>query len=171
MLPPASIPGDCFGQVRTLLHLPTTDAAILRAFARSQSPLASSHFFPRSSASFRSRRRRSLSTPNGAENVVRTLHQQRSQIRISFFADVHLRSSPRSITARRWFDSNIWLLSTTLLIVRLKAPRGGIASMTRIVDAVNYNTSLEPWVAVLLTGGDTDDGVWRKAGSRSVRPQ
>ncbi len=38
--------------------------------------------------SYQKPRRRSLSAPT--QDVVRSLHQQRSQIRIAFLADVHL---------------------------------------------------------------------------------
>src|SRR4051812_34472481 len=43
MLPSASLSGGCCATVRTLLRLPTSDAATPPAFVLSQSPPASSH--------------------------------------------------------------------------------------------------------------------------------
>src|SRR5260370_21941070 len=43
MLPPAVLSGDCCATVRTVLHLPTSDAATPLAFAPSQLPLVSFH--------------------------------------------------------------------------------------------------------------------------------
>ena len=54
--------GCCCATVRTLLRLPTGDAATPPAFSRSPRWLA---FFPPRSASFRPQRRRSQSGPNG----------------------------------------------------------------------------------------------------------
>jgi hypothetical protein len=43
----------------------------------------------------------------------------------------------------------IWVWSTILSIVRSKAPLERITSMARIVNVVNYNTSIRPRGAVL----------------------
>jgi hypothetical protein len=44
---------------------------------------------------------------------------------------------------------------------RLKALLGTIFRMARIVNAVNYNTSIEPESQSYLKEDDTDDGAWR----------
>ena len=54
---------------------------------------------PPRSASFSPQRLRSQSTPNGPKNVLRSLHQQRSQIRIALLADVHLRLALSRVSA------------------------------------------------------------------------
>ena len=63
-------------------------------------------FLPPRSASFRPQRLRSQSTPNGPENVLRSLHQQRPQIRIAFLADVHLRFALSGVSSS-WLQPQI----------------------------------------------------------------
>src|SRR5260221_11272444 len=72
--------------VRTPLRLPTTDAAVLPAFAPPQLPLVSWHFFllalqassPSPQITVFSKR---------PQNVMGSLHHHRPQIPVSFFAD------------------------------------------------------------------------------------
>ena len=58
-------------------------------------------FFPPRSASFFPQRRKSQSSPKGPRMLVRSLHQQRSQIPVALLADVHLWLALAGVRASR----------------------------------------------------------------------
>src|SRR6266576_4476739 len=100
MPPPALLPDGCCAAVRRLLRSPTSDAARLPAFAPSQSRLVSSRSFLHA---------RPALDPSAADHsplqtdpeCVRSLYQQRAQIRITLLADVHLRLTLSRVPSSR----------------------------------------------------------------------
>src|SRR6202041_103572 len=99
----APAPGRSGTYLSPLTQSRCSRTASLRATA------ITARFFPRlppCSASFIPHRRRSLSTPQGAENMVRSLHQECSQVRIALFADVHLRLALSRVTPSR-LETNV----------------------------------------------------------------
>jgi hypothetical protein len=100
MLPPATDFACCYAEVGTLLRSPTGGASNTASFLA----VAMARFFPflpPRSASFSPQRSRVAVDAERSQDVLRSLHQQRAQIRVALLADVHLRFALPGVSPAR----------------------------------------------------------------------